>query len=143
MRPCTLVSAILVLGLAACGGGGSVAPTGGSANAGKELFAQQILRTEQGSNSGCITCHSLQAGQALVGPSMAGIASRASSTVVGETAAVYLKNAIVNPDAHLASGCNMRDPQRACLAGLMPQNYGEILSEGEVDSLVAYLLTLK
>lgn len=140
MRPWILLSAILFLGLAvaACGGDGPVAPAG--ASAGKELFAQQILRTEQGSNSGCITCHSLQAGQALVGPSVAGIASRAGSTVAGESAEAYLKNAIVDPNAHLASGCNMRDPQRACLAGLMPQNYGDILSPGQVDSLIAYLL---
>lgn len=155
MRPWVVLIAVLLLlvTLAACAGssgqradsgaGAALAPATGSAGAGEGLFAQQILRTEKGSNAGCITCHSLQPGQALVGPSMAGIASRAGSTVAGESAASYLKNSILAPNAHLASGCNMRDPAQECIAGLMPQNYGEILSEEEIDSLVAYMLTLE
>lgn len=70
-----LVVAALVL--AACGGGGAApapasggAAGAGKADAGKALFAQSVI----GANPGCITCHSLEAGKTLVGPSMAGIA---------------------------------------------------------------------
>ena len=155
MRPWIVLTAVLLLlvTLVGCAGsngqqadsgaGDALAPATGSAGEGEGLFGQQILRTDKGSNAGCITCHSLQPGQVLVGPSMAGIAGRAGRAVAGETAASYLTNSILDPNAHLASGCNMRDPAQECIAGLMPQNYGEILSAAQVESLVAYMLTLE
>ena len=79
---------VAVLALAACGGGGGGASQpaasggAGDAAAGKALFAQTVI----GSNPGCVTCHSLEAGKTLVGPSMAGIAGRAGSAVSGQSA---------------------------------------------------------
>jgi nitric oxide reductase subunit C len=121
---------ILVLSviLTACGGGGG--ETDATVDAGKELFAQTVV----GSDAGCITCHSLTEGEVIVGPSMAGIGSRAGSTVAGQSAEDYLRESILNPDAHLVDEFP---------AGTMPQVWGDVLSNEQVDQLVAYLLTLK
>jgi cytochrome c2 len=150
MRKLILLLAVLAMAtvLAACGGGSEPAApaapapattTGGNAANGQTLFSQSIL----GGNAGCITCHSLEAGKALVGPSMAGIASRAGNTVPGESAEQYIRTSIVNTNAFLAKGCNASDPEAQCVAGIMPQNWPEKLSVLEIDDLVAYLLTLK
>ena len=124
-----LTAAALV---AACGGGGAAAPAaapGGNADAGKALFAQSTI----GSQPGCVTCHSLDAGTTIVGPSMAGIGAAAASKVSGESAEQWLRNSIVNPNAYLEEGF---------AEGIMP-TYGDALSEQQVNDLVAYLLSLK
>ena len=114
--------------LSACGGGGG--ETDGAAAAGEKLFSQSVI----GSQAGCITCHSLDADMVIVGPSMAGIASRAGSSVSGQSAEDYLRDSILNPDAHLVEGF----PQ-----GTMPQVWGDELTDEQVDQLIAYMLTLK
>lgn len=154
MRKLIILVAILALAVvvAACGGSGS-APTapaapaaqqpastaGGNADNGKALFSQSILA----GNAGCITCHSLEAGKVLVGPSMAGIGARAASTVPGQTAEEYLRESIVDTNAFLAKGCNASNLEAQCAAGIMPQDWPQKLSAQEIDDLVAYLLTLK
>ena len=121
--------AALTLVLAACGGGGG--ETGDSAvKAGEELFAQTVI----GSQAGCATCHSKDAGVVIVGPSIAGIGSRAGSTVAGQSAEDYLEESILHPDAYLVEGFP---------AGTMPQVWGDELSNEQVDQLIAYMLTLK
>lgn len=152
MRKTVFLIALVALAmlLAACGGGSSSEPaapaaqaptaaTGGDATKGQELFSQSVLA----GNAGCSTCHSLEAGKVLVGPSLAGVASRAGSTVSGETAEQYLHQSIVDTNAHLAKGCNAADPEAPCTANLMPQDWAQKLSPQEIDHLVAYLLTLK
>ena len=114
-----LILALTVI-LTACGGGGGET-TDSAAKAGEELFAKTVI----GSQAGCITCHSLDAGVVIVGPSMDGIGNR------GED---YLKESILDPDAKLADGFP---------AGTMPQVWGEELTSEQVDQLVAYMLTLK
>lgn len=126
--------ALAVTLLAACGGGSSTTTgtgsTGGSgdANAGKALFAQQTI----GANVGCITCHSLD-GSKLVGPSMQGIGSRAGKEVQGLSAEQYIHNSIVEPNAHAAEGYAV---------GVMP-SYKGVVSDTQLNDLVAYLLSLK
>jgi len=121
----TLIIAFGVL-LAACGGGDG----GGDAKAGGELFNMSII----GSQPGCITCHSLEPGTVIVGPSMAGIASRAGSRVSGLSAEEYIRQSILEPNAYVVEGF---DP------GVMVQVWAEELTDEQVDSLVSYLLTLK
>ena len=118
--------------IAACGnGGGAPAPAAGGANAdaGKALFAETVI----GSQPGCITCHSLEAGKVLVGPSMAGIAARAGSAVSGQSAEQYLRTSILEPNAHVPDGFAQ---------GIM-QSYKDALSEQQLNDVVAYLQTLK
>jgi cytochrome c551/c552 len=125
---------VAVLALAACGGGGGAASQpaasgggAGDAAAGKALFAQTVI----GQNPGCVTCHSLEAGKTLVGPSMAGIAGRAGSAVSGQSAEQYLRQSITEPDAVVAKGFQK---------GLMPK---PTLTDKQANDLIAYLQTLK
>jgi len=137
MRKATLFVVVglmmAALTLAACGGGGGGASQpaasggAGDAAAGKALFAQTVI----GSNPGCITCHSLDAGKTLVGPSMAGIAGRAGSAVSGQSAEQYLRQSITEPDAFVAKGFQK---------GLMPK---PTLTDKQANDLIAYMQTLK
>ena len=81
----------------------------------------------------CFTCHDTANGIKIVGPSLKGIASRAASREPGKSADDYLHEAITKPNAYLVEGF----PQ-----GIMPQNFGQILSKEQIDDLVAYLKTL-
>ncbi len=119
-----LVLSLVVLLVAACGGGGKET-SGGNMDpdvaAGKALFEQTTLE----GNPGCVTCHSIEPGKTVVGPSLAGIASK------GED---FIRESIVNPDADVTEGFP---------AGTMPPDYGQKLSEAQINQLVKYLMTLK
>ncbi len=126
-----VLAILLVFALAACGGG-QQAGGGSAAEQGKALFNQATL----GPNSapGCNTCHSLEPDKVIVGPSLAHVATRAATAVPGMSAEAYLRDSIVNPDAHVVTGF---------AAGVMYQYYGRDLSEQQVNDLVAFLLTLQ
>ncbi|MBN1665766.1 MAG: c-type cytochrome [Anaerolineales bacterium] len=98
--------------------------------AGEDLFSRSVI----GSQAGCIACHSLSPGVTLVGPSLAGIGSRAGDTVPGQSADEYLREAILNPDAYIVEGF----PE-----GAMPPALAEELSSEQIDNLVTYMLSLK
>jgi len=117
-----LVLSLLLVVAAACGGGGKSA-SGGDADvaAGKAIFEKTVL----GSNAGCVTCHAREAGKTIVGPSLAGIASK------GED---FIRTSILDPDADVAEGFP---------AGTMPKTFKDDLSEQELNQLVKYLMTLK
>lgn len=133
-RRLVVIGLVMSLLLAACGGGGQQqgATGAGSAERGKALYNQTTI----GPNSapGCVTCHSLEPDKVIVGPSHAHIATVAETAVPGMSAAEYLRESIVNPDAHVTEGFP---------AGVMYQNYGKDLTEQEINDLVAFLLTLK
>ena len=120
----------MALALTACGGGDSSGPTDAVSRSGKELFGERIL----GSNAGCITCHSLDPDTTLIGPSIAGVATRAATRVPGVSAEDYLRKSIVNPEAFVVDGFD---------DGRMPADWAEVLTGVEIDALVAYLLTLR
>ena len=67
----------------------------------------------------------------IVGPSHAGVGNRAGRTVDGLNAEEYLRQSIINPNAFVVSGF---------AEGIMYQNYAEVLSDSEIDDLVAFLL---
>ena len=129
---------ILVFVLAACGGdaddGASSEDVVVSSDAGRgeALYIQTSIGAA--SAPGCITCHSLEEGVALVGPSHAGIGDKAANVVAGQEAVDYLEESIIDPDAHISEGFN---------AGVMYANYGRDLSDQEIADLVAFLLSLK
>ncbi len=105
-------------------------PTQDDAAAGRSLYEENTL----GTNTGCRLCHSLTPDTVLVGPSFAGIGSRAASRVPGLSAEEYLRQSIVEPNAYVVEGFPV---------GQMFQNYEEVLTEAEIDALVAFLLTLQ
>ncbi len=135
-----LLLSLALLALAACGGGGGEADTPaegeaeaiGNAENGEALFAQATI----GANNapGCITCHSLEPDVVIVGPSQAGLATRAETRVAGMSAADYIHQSIVEPNAYIVEGF---------AEGLMYQNYGTDLTEDQINDLVAYTLTLE
>lgn len=98
-------------------------------SAGRAIFNETAL----GTSAGCRICHSLEPGRDLVGPSLAGLASRAGTTVPGLTGADYVRQSIVEPDAYVVPGYP---------AGQMLANLGDALSDRELGHLVAFLLTL-
>ena len=129
-----LAVCVLLFGLVACGGsstqGGGGNDAGGDAASGEALFAQTLVGTQPG----CVTCHSLESGVVVVGPSLAKIGDEAGARISGQSAGQYLKQSIVAPNEHIVEGF---------AANIMPANYGSELSEKEINDLVTYLLTLK
>lgn len=122
----------LALILSACGGGSGSGETSdvGDVAAGKTLFEQPIIDVQPG----CSTCHSLTPDQVIVGPSIAGVGTRAETRVSGMSAEDYLRESILHPDNYVVEGF---DP------GVMVQVWEETLTPEQVDNLVAFLLTLK
>lgn len=128
--------AVALLALMACGGGGSETPAeptpvGDAAN-GETLFTQATI----GPNNapGCVTCHSLEPDVVIVGPSQAGLETRAETRVEGKTAEQYIRESIMTPDAFVVEGF---------APGVMYQHYATDLTQDQIDDIVAFTLTLK
>ena len=84
--------------------------------------------------TGCIACHSTD-GSILVGPSWQGLAGSERTFEDGSTAiadAPYIKNSIIDPASQIV----------ADFTPLMPAIYGDVLSDAEIDAVVAYIQTL-
>jgi mono/diheme cytochrome c family protein len=117
---------LLALLLVACGTSGGVDPQATPLSAeeaqGKYTFQQH-----------CAACHSNIGDVTIVGPSLAGIATRAETRIPGMDARAYIEESILAPDAFINEGFD----------DLMPKTFGRILSGEELDALIAYLLTLK
>ncbi len=99
-------------------------------DAGRSVYFETTL----GVNAGCRICHSLEPGEVRVGPTFAGIAATAANRVPGMSAEEYLRQSLLDPDAHVVDGFP---------AGQMVPNYLDLLSDEDIDNLVAFLLTLR
>mgnify|MGYP001822841932 FL=1 len=136
----TILVVTLVFMLAACGGGGggdTAESEGGGSAVGDAANGETLYnKVTIGSASapGCVTCHSLEPDVVLVGPSHAGLASRAGNYVEGMGAEEYLRESIVDPDAHIVEGFT---------PGVMHPTFAEELRASEINDLVAYMLTLQ
>lgn len=82
----------------------------------------------------CATCHALEPDKVIVGPSLAGIATRAETRVPGLSPAEYLEESIIRPDAY-------KPPNFENL--VMDATLAKTLTVDEINDLVAYLMTLK
>lgn len=107
-----------------------VPPVVGDPARGEALFNQDTI----GPNNApaCKTCHSVEPGKVLVGPSLAGMALDAAEDNPSDPAG-FVRQAIVDPNAEIASGFQ---------PNIMYQNFGKDLSEQDIADLVAYLMTL-
>ncbi len=131
LRKTTLTVALLLIAaltITACGGGDT--GSNSSTSTGDELFQEATI----GSLAGCKTCHSLEPDVVIIGPSLAGIGTLAESRVTGVLAEDYLRQSILDPNAHLVEGFP---------ANVMPNTYQKQLTEEQIDALVNYMLTLK
>ncbi|MBI3763849.1 MAG: cytochrome c oxidase subunit II [Chloroflexi bacterium] len=91
---------------------------------------------------GCAGCHTLAAAGATgkVGPDLDGIGTAAGTRVRGQSAAAYVKDSILNPDAFIAPKC----PGGPCPnPSLMPKDFGTRISPTDLDALVNFLLQQK
>jgi mono/diheme cytochrome c family protein len=131
LRKTTLTVALLLIAaltITACGGGDT--GSNSSTSTGDELFQEATI----GSLAGCKTCHSLEPDVVIIGPSLAGIGTLAESRVTGVLAEDYLRQSILDPNAHLVEGFP---------ANVMPNTYQKQLTEEQIEALVNYMLTLK
>lgn len=80
----------------------------------------------------CATCHALEPDTVIVGPSLAGIASRAASRVPGMDAQTYLRASIIDPSAYVVPG----------FQDAMQKNLGDKLSAEQINDIIAFLMTL-
>ena len=81
----------------------------------------------------CAACHATTGDTLIVGPSLAGIASRAATRVEGQSAEEYIQLSILRPGEHIVEG----------FSDLMPSNFGTTLTGEQLDALVVYLMTLE
>ncbi|MBE7470868.1 MAG: hypothetical protein DPW09_29775 [Anaerolineae bacterium] len=127
----------LVAYLRALGGEGVPAELASADTAASPDQAEAIAIIE-GSNPQCFTCHRIgDQGNDGPGPHLNGLAEVAGSYVSGLSAEDYIRQSILEPGAFLAPEC----PTGPCL-NIMPNTYGDSLSEAEVDTLVKFLLSL-
>jgi len=122
-RPILATVLLLSLSLTSCGGNAPKAERlTEQERAGERLFIQN-----------CAACHATIPETIIVGPSLAGIAVSAEGKVPGQDARSYMESSILEPSEYINDGFN----------DLMPKTFGKTLTGEELDSLLAYLFTLK
>jgi mono/diheme cytochrome c family protein len=86
-------------------------------------------------DTGCGGCHTIEGLSAgVVGPNQTNIGSIAETRVPDMSAEDYILESILDPDAYIVEGYQ---------EGIMPKNYGELLTTDELSDLVAFFLTLQ
>lgn len=81
----------------------------------------------------CAACHALTPDTVIVGPSLAGIATRAGTRVPGLDARRYIELSILRPGDYVVEG----------FPNAMPADLGKKITGEEFDALVAFLMTLR
>ncbi len=83
---------------------------------------------------GCGGCHTIQGiSTGTVAPNLSQIGTVAATRKEGMSAEDYIRESILNPDAFVVEGYQP----------IMPKNFGDQLSQQELDDLVAFLLAQK
>ena len=117
--------------------------SGGETSSSQQLSQETIdLAIAAMTTTGCNSCHITtglpEVDAAILGPDQTNLGAIAATRREGYTAEEYLRESILEPSVFLVEEC----PLGQCLQ-VMPENYGDLLSEEEVDAIVAYLLSLK
>ena len=85
--------------------------------------------------AGCVACHTATGvSSGTIGPVLNGVATRAATRVPGLAAEEYIRQSILTPSAYVVEGF---------ANGIMPQTFGQTLTEEQINDLVAFLLTLQ
>lgn len=94
---------------------------------------------------GCSACHTIDGvAQGILGPPLNGIGSTAANRLPGYSAEKYIRESILEPDAHAAGTADGLDQDYdgnlmlSTMAGILPA-----LSDEDIENLVDYLLTLQ
>jgi cytochrome c2 len=95
----------------------------GDAASGEQLFTNE---------GGCHACHSLEPGELIVGPSLAGVATRAGTERPDYSAELYLYESIAYPNAYAAQDAT---------STIMPTNFKARLTPQQLADLIAFLMT--
>ena len=83
-------------------------------------------------SAGCAGCHLIEGvSNGVVGPNLTQIGEVAATREDDSSAEEYMRASILNPNAYMVEGYQ---------SNIMPQNYGQQLSDRELDDLVAFLL---
>jgi len=101
------------------------------------LAANPVARGELAAkNFGCLACHSVD-GSKLIGPTWKGLFNSQVTLADGSTMTAdeaYLRESIVNPNAKVSGGFP---------AGVMPGNFGQQMTEQQINDVIAYIESLK
>ena len=86
--------------------------------------------------NGCTNCHSVD-GTSLVGPTWKGLFGKEETLADGSTVQVdeaYLRESIVDSDVKIVKGFT---------ASVMPGDFGQKLSDSDIQVIIEYIKTLK
>ena len=75
----------------------------------------------------CSSCHMVEGEGGQIGPDL--------TNVYAERDEEYIRESILLPNEVIALAC----PTGACPSGVMPQNFGDLLSDADLDNIVTYL----
>ncbi len=124
----------------------SQTPPGARPIAGGENPIALGERVFRSATPACNACHSIAPGVNMAGPSLAGLAARATQTIASadykgkaKDAQAYIRESITEPSAHLVAGAMYS----ASGISFMPNTYAKSLTPEQVEQLAAYLVTLK
>ncbi len=152
LRIILILSGMLIL-LTACARQATQTPT--PPEAGEEEESSSVpglydreLALEAFTKGGCGACHvipGVPGATGSIGPDLSNIGKTAEDVIgstgytgSAKTALEFLREAVVKPDAYIATDCG----GKACQKGLMPGNLAETLSDKELDAIVGYMLAL-
>jgi len=92
-----------------------------------------VVQGQQVFNARCATCHALVPDTIIIGPSLAGVATRAETRMKGLNAEEYIQLSILRPGDYVVEG----------FSNVMITNFAKELTNEDMNALVAFLLTLK
>ncbi len=81
----------------------------------------------------CAQCHALTPETVVIGPSLAGVATRAAMRESNLDAQSYLETSILSPSQYIVPG----------FKDVMPKTFAKDLTSDEFNAVVQFLLTLK